>query len=574
MKPSPITDVDAGGDAVGAGREPAAPAVRLAVSLLVFVAALFAYGVLWLACGRAIAGWLWLPALATGAAVSAWAARPATRSQALRETARAATLLVACTCAALLFGTAFFDVSWDGQVYHQQAVLALAEGWNPLRDPPLPVELRADNIWINHYPKAAWIAQAILLRATGSLEATKGLQLLPLASAALLVFAALRARGARAATAVVLSALIAGNPVALAQVFSFYNDGMGASLMTAMLALAWHWRRRCDPWLLLALAACIVVMVNLKFTGLVYGVLLSAGLTLYVRRRGVAVDRSAHFRWFVAAIAGAFAIATLVVGFDPYVSNLLRKGHPFYPLMGQGAVDIITIQLAPAFHTLARPTRFLVGLFARADEHNVAPMLKWPFALGASELRAIGYPDVRIGGFGPLFGLAVLLAAAIGLLRRRLGVVVPAKAWALAALLVGIAFCNPALWWARYVPHLWLLPVGLLALALLSPRLGRAGRAAALAFGALLAIDIALVAVVATVASAGASRAVGQQLDRLDRAGGPLTVRWDGFEAVRARLRTRAIAFAEVDRLPCASPEQLLASRARVCPPVPRGGGR
>jgi hypothetical protein len=566
-----------GGDAHAAGglrAEPAAPAVRLAISLLTFVAALFASGELWLACGRAIAGWLWLPALAAGAAVSAWSSRPATRPQALRETARAATLLVACSGAALLFGAAFFDVSWDGQVYHQQAVLALAEGWNPLRDPPLPVELRADNIWINHYPKAAWIAQAILLRATGSLEASKGLQLLPLAAAALLVFAALRARGARAGTAVFLSALGAGNPVALAQAFSFYNDGMGASLTTAMLALTWHWRRRCDPWLLLALAACIVVMVNLKFTGLVYGVLLSAGLVLYARRRGATADRSADFRWFVAAIAGAFAIATLVVGFDPYVTNLLRKGHPFYPLMGQGAVDIITIQLGPQFHALTRPTRFLVGLFARADEHNVAPMLKWPFALGASELRAVGYPDVRIGGFGPLFGLAVLLAAAIGVLRRRLGVVVPAKAWALAALLVAIAFCNPALWWARYVPHLWLLPVGLLALALLSPRLARAGRAVALAFGALLAIDIALVAVMATVASAGASRAVGQQLDRLDRAGGPLTVRWDGFEAVRARLRNRAIAFAEVDRLPCASPEQLLASRARVCPPDPRGGGR
>jgi hypothetical protein len=119
-----------------------------------------------------------------------------------------------------------------------------------------------------------------------------------------------------------------------------------------------------------------------------------------------------------------------------------------------------------------------------------------------------------------------------------------------------------------------LLPVGLLALALLSPRLARAGRAAAIAFGVLLAIDIALVAAVAAVASAGASRAVGQQLDRLDRAGGPLAVRWDGFEAVRARLRNRAIAFAEVDRLPCASPVQLLASRARVCPPPSRRGGR
>ncbi len=553
---------------------PAARAVRLAVSLLVFVAALFAFGVVWLAGGGVLGGWLSLPALAAGAAASAWAARAETRRQALREMVCAAALLIACSAAALLFGAAFYDVSWDGQVYHQQAVLALAEGWNPLRDAPLPVELRADNIWIDHYPKAAWIAQAILLRATGSLEATKGLQLLPLAAAALLVFAALRARGARVGIAAFLSVLIAGNPVALAQIFSFYNDGMGASLMTAMLALAWYWRRRADPWLLLALAACIAVIVNLKFTGLVYGVLLGAGLVLYARRRGAAPDRSGDFRWFVAAIAGAFALATLALGFDPYVTNLLRKGHPFYPLMGPGAVDIINIQLAPGFHALTRPTRFLISLFARADEHNVAPSLKWPFTLGASELRALGYPDLRIGGFGPLYGLAVLCAAAIGLARRRLGVVVPGRAWALAALLVGIAFCNPALWWARYVPHLWLLPVGLLALALLSPGLARVGRGAALLFGAVLALDLALVAGAATVASAGASRAVGQQLDRLDRAGGPLTVRWDGFEAVRARLRGRAIAFAEVDHLPCARPEPLMASRAQICPPAPRRGGR
>ena len=400
------------------------------------------------------------------------------------------------------------------------------------------------------------------------------MQLLPLAAAALLVFAALRARGLGRPAAIGLGALAGGNPVALAQLFSFYNDGMGASLMTAMLALTDLWRRRADRSLLLALAASIVILVNLKFTGLVYGVLLCAGLVLHARPPAPAAGPALEFRWFVGALAAAFALATLVLGFDPYVTNLLRKGHPFYPLMGQGAVDIINIQLAPEFHTLTRPTRFLISLFARADEHNVAPALKWPFSLAGNELRALGYPDLRIGGFGPLFGLSVLLAAAIALARRWLGVVVPARAWLLAALLVGIAFCNPALWWARYVPHLWLLPVGLLAFALLSPRLARTGRAAALAFGALLAIDIALVAVFSTVASAGASRAVGQQLDRLDHAGGPLTVRWDGFEAVRARLRNRAIAFAAVDRLPCASPERLLASRAEICPPSAPGGRR
>ncbi len=575
MKPSPTTEIEIGPGSDDATCPHAVPAVALAVALIGFVAALFALGVARLVCGRPLTGWLLAPALAAGAGLAVWAARPSSWGRALAAAACAAGALAACVAFALAFGASFYDVSWDGQVYHQQAVLALAEGWNPLWQPPLSVAARADNIWIDHYPKAAWIGQAILFRASGSLEAAKGLQLLPLTAAALLVFAALRARGLRRRTAGFLTALIAGNPVVLAQLFSFYSDGMGASLTTALLALVWHWRRRPDPWLLAALAASIVVIVNLKFTGLVYGVLLCGGLLVHSylspRTLGAPGARS-PVRVLAPVMVGAFAVATLVLGFDPYVTNLLRKGHPFYPLMGQGAIDIINIQLAPEFHALTRPTRFLVSLFARADEHNVAPVLKWPFALGRDELRALGYPDLRIGGFGPLFGLVVLVAAAIGVGRRWFGVRVPAKGWALAALLVAIAFFNPALWWARYVPHLWLAPVGLLALAWASPQLGRRGRGAAAVLGALLAIDVALVGVVATATGVRATRAVADQLDQLTQMGGPVAVRWDGFESARARLRERAIDFAEVAVLPCASPAQLLASRARICPPLPRAG--
>ena len=81
-----------------------------------------------------------------------------------------------------------------GRCTTSQAVLALAGGWNPLWDGPLSLDDRPDNLWINHYPKAAWVMQAILLQATGALEATKGVQLLALLAAALAVFAALRAR--------------------------------------------------------------------------------------------------------------------------------------------------------------------------------------------------------------------------------------------------------------------------------------------------------------------------------------------------------------------------------------------
>ena len=470
---------------------------------------------------------------------------------------------------ALAFGASFYDVSWDGQVYHQQAVLALAEGWNPLWQPPLSVAARADNIWINHYPKAAWIGQAILFRASGSLEAAKGLQLLPLAAAALLVFAALRARGLRRRTAGFLTALIAGNPVVLAQIFSFYSDGMGASLTTALLALVWHWRRRPDPWLLVALAASIVVIVNLKFTGLVYGVLLCGGLLVhtYLWRGNARCARCARarVRALAAVIVGAFAVATLVLGFDPYVTNLLRKGHPFYPLMGQGAVDIINIQLAPEFHALTRPTRLLVSLFARADEHNVAPVLKWPFALGRDELRALGYPDLRIGGFGPFFGLVVLVAAARGrpALVRRHGAGQGMGAGRAAGrhrllqsrALVGALRAAPVAGAGRAAGA----GVGLAATR-------RRGRGAAAVLGALLAIDVALVGVVATATEVprhARGRRPARSADPCRRPGRGALGRLRGGARAAARAGDR---FCRGAVLPCASPAQLLASRARICP--------
>ena len=32
-----------------------------------------------------------------------------------------------------------FDLSWDGQTYHQEAIFQLAHGWNPIWDSPLPI---------------------------------------------------------------------------------------------------------------------------------------------------------------------------------------------------------------------------------------------------------------------------------------------------------------------------------------------------------------------------------------------------------------------------------------------------
>jgi hypothetical protein len=66
------------------------------------------------------------------------------------------------------------------------------------------------------------------------------------------------------------------------------------------------------------------------------------------------------------------------------------------------------------------------------------------------------YWDVRIGGFGPLFGGIVLLMLAALIIGGR------GPTWEGGVLIFLLFICtviNPEMWWARYVPGLWLVPV-------------------------------------------------------------------------------------------------------------------
>jgi hypothetical protein len=229
--------------------------------------------------------------------------------------------------------------------------------------------------------------------------------------------------------------------------------------------------------------------------------------------------------------------------------------------MGARAVDFIGIQLDPAFHRQSRALRFLVGVFARSSNSNVAPVTKVPFTVGADELDAAAYADVRLGGFGPLWsGLLLTAGLLLAVLRRR----VPPGAWVAAALLLGTVFLNPVLWWARYVPQLWLLPLGALALAARA-RLTGTGRALRAGLALLLVADAGLVAGAALAAQSRASTVVRDELAALAGAG-PLEVRFGGFEANAERLRARRIPFRAVAALGCPHPRLLHASLAAVCP--------
>lgn len=430
--------------------------------------------VLGLMCGACIGGWPlvagWVAGwVAAGCGPGPW-----------RERGLGLLLVTFAALASCGLALSFPDCSWDGALYHQPAMFALADGWNPLDGSasPLPSYVPAAVAdCVRSYPKAMWMIGAALYRATGDVVAANALHwLLLLAPLGPALFVA-RTRGRHGMVhSLLIAALVAANPVVVYQLATSYVDGLVASLTTVVvLALMANGCRHKGRWLLLA-ASAAALLVGTKFTGLVYAVSIAGIFSI-----------AAWHRARSGCVAGYLALGILVgvVGAgDAYVRNTFVHGNPFHPAWRAAAPSVLANQAAPEFLALGRCEQVVRSLASVPCDSGVElqtmPQLRLP-------LTAWHWParhDPRFCGFGPLFFEAVLLAFWATFLRG--------TNWVATIAVVGSALATDAAWWARLAPQWWLLP--------LLPLFGRSIRPhrhdAMLVWGVIvvLVLDVVLVA--------------------------------------------------------------------------------
>ncbi|MBD2864292.1 hypothetical protein [Paenibacillus oceani] len=504
---------------------------------------------------------------------------------------------------------AFFDLSYDGQAYHQEAIIHLANGWNPVYDAPLDLPT-AHEKWINHYAKAAEIAAAAFYKATGLIEHGKLINLLLIFASFLLAAPALLTLGAgrlRPAAAVVLAAVVAFNPISVTQAFSYYVDGMLSSSLMIMLALgallfSGKTRGNRDSgeegvsditkerpgWIVpTVFAASLLFAVNLKFTALGYAGVLCIGLliALYMTERFTTMKR------MFVTMAAAGLIAVLAVGYNPYVTNTLSKGHPFYPLAGKDSVDIMENFTPRNLERLNRFEQAAVSYFAVSRENGTDKMptsTKVPFTVSPKELAVFSEPDVAVGGFGPLFGGILLIAAVALMLAYGLSAGATIAVSGVIAVLLASAFINPAAWWARYVPQVWVIPIACAWLAFvvrarpnpgtlqLRPIRGQTQinplskreqltRVCGWALAGLLAVNATLVAYSYTTKQWNWSEKLRSQYAELAAMDKPLRTDFSFSWSNRVRFENYGIPFREETPLRCDNPLTLIKSGTTVC---------
>ena len=121
-------------------------------AILTFLFLLVAISELGWALGIPIHGFVLPTALVGSCLVTRWGARIYFRRP-LRVTVVVAALLVVLVAVSAWISLAFYDVSFDGQAYHQEGIYQLAHGWKPLFTPYITPISIDQNVKLIHFPK-------------------------------------------------------------------------------------------------------------------------------------------------------------------------------------------------------------------------------------------------------------------------------------------------------------------------------------------------------------------------------------------------------------------------------------
>ncbi len=473
-------------------------------------------------------------------------------------------IVLAVVALALFLAASFFDMSWDGLWYQQTAVYQMAHGWNPLRE-PLHNFVSHIRESLRHYAKGPWYVALALFETTHHIEWAKASAWMALAAMFFAVFAACLDFGMRRGAAVVIAALVSLNPVVTCQLVSYLVDGLMISFLACFVAALFGWFRRPSLLIQWVLMASAILCINAKLTGLVYLCFFcaAAGLYLLLKRRNL-VLRCAAFQ-LVCILVG-----TLLFGFNPYVTNAVHRGNPFYPWMGsaahpgysQSGHNPIELYETPKnmigrnrFH------RFTCAIFGHPGPptfyNGENACMMWPFDVRWKDVSVFRYHETRISGFGPLFSGAFL----IGLCLIGVALAQPGALRVIVVLLVGAIVASLMVsvhtWWARYGPQLWWLPI-VAVIAGLAPPGRRVTRWSAWFLAVILLVNAVLVGAAHFCWEIEATRTTHQQMALL-RQKGDIEVDFQYFrEPFGERLRAAGVTFHPVRQLPCDHPMELM----------------
>lgn len=158
---------------------------------------------------------------------------------------------------------------------------------------------------------------------------------------------------------------------------------------------------------------------------------------------------------------------------NPYLTSIKEGKHVLYPAMGEGSFNLISGQIPIDFKDNNRIGNFIGAVFCMTENDKEPIRFKIPGFVTWQEFSLFpSWADTRKAGFGPSFSLLLIVSGILFIMTmvfsdNKLRYV---TLFISGALLITVLL-NPANWWARMVPQLWLVPiVWLIATICYAPR--------------------------------------------------------------------------------------------------------
>ena len=364
-------------------------------------------------------------------------------------------IFIACIITILLLTLSFsiYDYSYDGQWYHSGTILKLSEGWNPVFQHDIKVHHSAD-LWINHYSRGMETVSACIVSTFNNLEIGKAINLFFLASTIFYILFFLNnfLLETKTLTKLWLTLVIVLNPVVICQMFTFYIDYSLYSVILILAILLYSINKndyKEKNISLISICLILYFVPSIKFNIMFWVVMFMIGYTVYIWLN------TKHIPKYIYTFILCGSLGVIIGAYNPYITNIIYHNNPFYPLMGDNNVDIMSIQLPPLYkegNTITNILHSLIGNPANSfDTTNISVL-----SLSLENIKASGEVDARIGGFGIFFFEATIIL--IALLSFAKGEKKKIVLLSLFILFISL-FVLPSGWWARYVVYFYLFPI-------------------------------------------------------------------------------------------------------------------
>jgi hypothetical protein len=374
-------------------------------------------------------------------------------------------LLISIVCLSVFsinLSNKFFDLSYDGQAYHQETIIALSQGWNPIGE-----QLSQSNYpnisfhkILNSYPKASEILQAEIFLATNQIESAKSLNFL----FAIVAFCYSlsffwRIKAINKLVGLIGALLVIVTPITIVQSLSFYIDlHVYYMLVSTIFSLGIFYISHKNHYLIPFMVS-LILLWNMKVSAIAISGVIISGSLIYIWY----TEKIWVFFKTLQVLFYSFILSFFVFGIHPYITNTLNYGHPFYPTMGKNSSDYVKVNVPESLFESPSPIRLITSIFAEtsgARGEGKYHIIKMPFTFSSSEVSRY-FSNNTIGAFGPIFGgifIITLLAIVTAIVttqkaRSRRTIIY------LTVILISSCTVVPVASYARFIPHLWLLPV-------------------------------------------------------------------------------------------------------------------